>query len=244
MSADLLPTVLVVDDEPDLQEVISFEFETRGFRTLSAGSGHAAEQLAEQERIDAVITDIRMPGGDGVQLLRSLKDGHPDTPVLIFITAFADLSVEQAYDLGAEGIFTKPFQRSGLVESVARALTARSVRWSERGPGGADLELERDWSDLDEVIQNGQLRIGRGGFFLRSSGAQPHVGESIDFRIRFERGAMRELSGRGRARWTRGPGTERPAGFGLEIEFLEESCRGMLIERIERERPISFIPRG
>ena len=58
-----------------------------------------------------VVSDIRMPGGDGSELLVSIKKFNPLTPRVIFITGYADLPLEEAYQQGTEAIILKPFQR-------------------------------------------------------------------------------------------------------------------------------------
>src|SRR5262245_62156289 len=85
--------VLVVDDEPDLREMVSFEFELKGHQVHSAENGSAAFDVFQKNPIDIVITDVRMPGGDGPELLDKVKSKNPAVPV-IFITGFSDITLE------------------------------------------------------------------------------------------------------------------------------------------------------
>jgi CheY-like chemotaxis protein len=239
MSAQPQAQVLVVDDEPDLQELIAFEFGMCGFRALSAGNGQEAFAIAQREKIDAVVTDIRMPGGDGVELLGKLKELNCETPVVLFITAFADLSAEEAYHRGAEGIFTKPFDRKALVQTVKRSLLPPQRRWvPEPGAPRAPIPLHLSLPPFDVAASAGRIALGRGGFFVALSEDVPHPGELLDLRLGFQDG--RSIEGTGAVRWAR----NSPAGCGIEILSLDDGCREWVIEKIRATAGRPYIPRG
>ncbi|NDG86173.1 MAG: response regulator, partial [Proteobacteria bacterium] len=90
-------SVLVVDDEPMLREILRDVLEFEGARVCEAA--HAKDALARlsQEPVDAVISDIRMPGGDGFELLAGIRDRDTGMPVVLMITGFSDISAELAY---------------------------------------------------------------------------------------------------------------------------------------------------
>ena len=83
-----MPKILVVDDEPNLTEILEIAFREDGMDVVTSGSGREALGLLRTEEIDVVISDIRMPDLSGVELLREAKQIAPDT-VFIMITAFA-----------------------------------------------------------------------------------------------------------------------------------------------------------
>ncbi len=109
-------TVLVVDDEEGLREILSLEFSLRGFRVVSAACGRDAFDLVKKEKVDAVVSDVRMPNGDGIELLRNIKSFNPSIRVLL-MTGFADLTEAEATSLGAEKLLMKPFSLAELMKT-------------------------------------------------------------------------------------------------------------------------------
>jgi DNA-binding NtrC family response regulator len=123
-----LPTVLVVDDEAGILESLRILLKTEGFRVVTAQGGRAGlEQLAAL-RPDVVLTDIRMPVVDGVQLLAAARQRDPDCPVIL-MTAQATLqSAVQAVNEGAWQYIQKPFRNDELVALLRRAAETRVLR--------------------------------------------------------------------------------------------------------------------
>jgi CheY-like chemotaxis protein len=121
-------SVLLVDDEDDLREILKDEFEYHGYRVLEAAGGRRALELvkANQATLGAVLTDVRMPGGSGTELLDNVVKCGIDVPIFL-LTAFVDLSEGEAKARGASGIFSKPCDFAQIVQAVAKALTARGV---------------------------------------------------------------------------------------------------------------------
>jgi CheY-like chemotaxis protein len=119
-------TVLIVDDEQEIRELLKEEFEYYGAIVLEAGNGKIAAQILEDHSSDFVVTDIRMPGGDGIELLRKIKARNRDLPVLV-MSAFSDISRNEAVELGADAFFSKPFNLEKL-RTTALSLLKPSLR--------------------------------------------------------------------------------------------------------------------
>jgi two-component system response regulator (stage 0 sporulation protein F) len=109
--------LLVVDDENDLREVIAFDFNRKGYEVHTAEGGKEAWKKLNLLTVDLVITDIKMPEGDGIELLSLIKAKFPQLPV-ICLTGFAELSQDEMIKLGATAVFEKPFERKKLHEAV------------------------------------------------------------------------------------------------------------------------------
>lgn len=124
MSADLSGyKVLIVDDEEDLREILSEDFSLQGATVFTAKNGREAYDVAIREKPDVILSDVRMPGGDGVELLKRIREVHETTPPHIFLlTGFSDLKPEQAAELGGQGLLSKPFSLKQLRERVTQAL--------------------------------------------------------------------------------------------------------------------------
>ena len=115
-------TLLVVDDEEILRNLIVFDFERKGFNVLSAENGIQAFELVKANKIDLVISDLRMPEGDGMRLLDNIQESGRAIPSVIFITGFADVTEAECLAKGAKKVFSKPFDRKVLMSSVLEVL--------------------------------------------------------------------------------------------------------------------------
>ena len=120
--------VLIVDDEFSVRDSLMHWFEKDGYRTGTAQDAKEALQRLEESSWDAVLLDIKMPGMDGLELQRRIRDVDPDLPI-IMITAFA--SVESAVQALKEGAFdyvTKPIDPDELSHLVRRAVERRRLQ--------------------------------------------------------------------------------------------------------------------
>jgi DNA-binding response OmpR family regulator len=119
--------ILVVDDEPDIIEIVRLRLEQNGHVVLSAPNGQAALMAAVTHKPDLVILDVMMPGLDGFEVLRRLKNGaHTGGVPVVMLTAKSDFpSVAQGWSLDADNYVTKPFQVDDLSKIVKDVLIAR-----------------------------------------------------------------------------------------------------------------------
>jgi two-component system, NtrC family, response regulator PilR len=125
------PRVLVVDDEQSMREWMRILFQREGFEVLIAEDGLAARDLIGREYVDVVLTDIRMPRMDGLELLKSARAIAPDTIVIMMTAHFTRDSDEwrRAREAGAAALLEKPFRDVGMVTMQVRQLIdARRVR--------------------------------------------------------------------------------------------------------------------
>lgn len=236
-------SILVVDDEDALREALAFEFEMRGFQVDSAENGRKALEIISAKPIGLVMSDIRMPGGSGTELLEELQK-RAQSPVLMFMTAFADITAEEAYDKGAAGMFSKPFDRKQMVEMVRRALLPPAQAWSKPSTAPANVKLALDFASFEEASAAGNFQIGRGGFFVRPSTEKLESGDRVAFEFGFSKGTMPSIRGIGVVRWTRKKNGTLPTGVGIEIESLEETNRERFVEFLNLQCPKAYIPRS
>lgn len=119
--------VLLVDDDDDLREALATGLGLAGLETIAASDSMQALALLEQDEIAIVVSDIRMPGVDGRQLLKRIMTRDPDMPVIL-MTGHGD--IEQAVDAlrqGAYDFLAKPFATDRLIESARRAIEKRQL---------------------------------------------------------------------------------------------------------------------
>lgn len=119
------PKLLIVDDDPSLREFLEIFLAKEGYKVDSAESGQQALELVRKGTYSLVITDVRMPGMDGVELLKQLKALDAGMPVVL-VTAFASLDAAvAAMKEGAWDYLTKPFKIEELREVIENALSSR-----------------------------------------------------------------------------------------------------------------------
>jgi two-component system response regulator HydG len=120
-------TVLIVDDEPSNLASLEKIFLREGMRVLTADGAKAALEIARTHRVHVVLTDLMMPGTNGVELLRALKQVSPDTEVVV-MTAYGTVETAvQAMRDGAYDFVEKPLKRIGIVKSVRKAAERQSL---------------------------------------------------------------------------------------------------------------------
>jgi len=135
-----MENILVIDDEKSLIELLAVIFKKEGYGVMQAMSGEKALEILEKGGIDFVITDIRMPGLDGMEVLRRVKASYPEVPV-VMITAYG--TVQQAVEAlkaGALDYVVKPFDVDELRIIVARGMAQKRLREE-------NLRLKRDLRD-------------------------------------------------------------------------------------------------
>jgi DNA-binding NtrC family response regulator len=113
--------ILIVDDEPDIREVLAITLVDMGYRTLEAENATKAFAQFTEEQPRIVITDIKMPGSDGIELLRKIKHENPETEV-IMITGHGDMNLAvRSLKYEATDFITKPINVDALEIALRRA---------------------------------------------------------------------------------------------------------------------------
>jgi DNA-binding NtrC family response regulator len=157
--------VLVVDDEPDVMDLLVEYFRSRGVRVVPAGDGRTAVSMLERDpaRFGLVVTDLQLPGTDGLGVLKAARRGNPSCYVVI-VTGYASLeSAVQAVRLGAYDYLTKPFSLGQLDVILARlgdrlALEDENRRLSKQ-LGAASVPSVR--IPLTEQVEQVEQRLAR-----------------------------------------------------------------------------------
>jgi two-component system alkaline phosphatase synthesis response regulator PhoP len=119
-------TILVVDDEPHIVEIVRDYLKQAGYRVVTAGDGQTALTLARHERPDLVVLDLMLPGGlDGLDVCRSLRQdpGLAEVPIIMLTARVEETDRLIGLELGADDYVTKPFSPREVVARVRIALT-------------------------------------------------------------------------------------------------------------------------
>lgn len=118
--------ILIVEDEPDILDLISYNLQQAGYTVLQAGDGERGLQLAAKEVVSLVVLDLMMPGIDGLEVCRLLKQdaGTKDIPVLMLTARTEEVDRIVGFELGADDYLTKPFSPRELILRI-RAILRR-----------------------------------------------------------------------------------------------------------------------
>lgn len=151
-------TILVVDDEDDIRELVTYNLEREGYRVVCADSGERAVAIAHQEAVDLIVLDLMLPGIDGLEVTRALK-GDPATagiPIVMLTAKGEEADIVTGLELGADDYVAKPFSPRELLARI-RAVRRRAVK--DEGKGAADEVLVRG----EVAIHPGRAQVTVGG---------------------------------------------------------------------------------
>jgi CheY-like chemotaxis protein len=230
-------TLLVVDDEPYYCEIAQDWFEREGCRVLTADDGLAALALVENEKVNAIITDVRMPRMDGVELIRRLKASGSYTPTAVALSGFSDLSPREAYNLGIEAQLSKPVSRKVLIAAVETALTDREQLWAGVPLPAKQPSIKAEFKGVPSAGEDHEIAFGRGGFCMRSDLILPDD-SGVGFYLVFA-GNSHVLEGQGTVRWT----YPEEHIIGIEIARVQQGL-DWISELARQNKSVSFIPRS
>jgi len=237
--------ILIVDDEVELVEIIKDDLEFEGFQCVGACSGEEAIGiLRKDDSVDLVLSDVRMPHGDGIQLLERIKAKNVNRPEVILLTGFSEIPLEKAYDLGAIAVFEKPVNFEALLSLVRDSLIPKEERYQRKHERfEANLRVIVHMSSFQEARESRTVNIGRGGIFIQLDERLPELEETVDFSMDFHEAKDLRIKGSGIVKWVRPVSDERgPAGIGLEFSKLLGDSHFYLLNILNSIKTRSYIP--
>ena len=151
--------ILLVDDDPDLLKLIGLRLSAAGYRVKTAESGEAALAQIAVTRPAVVVTDLRMPGIDGMQLFEQINAQHPTLPVIILTAHGTIPDAVAATQRGVFGFLTKPFDPQELLKKVAQAVAVAGE--SREAHAGSDdawrAEIVTRSAKMDDLLRRARL---------------------------------------------------------------------------------------
>lgn len=167
--------ILVVDDEDEIRGLLSRLLQKEGFEALGAADGEAALGLIRRESPDVILLDLKMPGMDGMEVLRRTREFDPNLPVIIVTSHGQVQGAVDAMRAGAHDYLTKPFEHNDVLLSVRRALTERELRrtirvLSDRALEARSLQDLMGPSKFVARISEDVARVARSNFAVMITG--------------------------------------------------------------------------
>lgn len=207
----MIPKVLVVDDEPALLDVITYNLKAAGFSVLTASDADEALQVFRSEHPDLVVLDVMLPSGSGFDVCRLIRQSGSRVPILMLTARIAESDRVHGLEIGADDYVLKPFANRELIARI-RALIRRSSQGGESAApaplvasvglgltldaekrevrlGGVELKLSRKEFDLLTALCMHPGRVfDRASLLERVWGADVLVDErTVDVHVRWLR---------------------------------------------------------
>lgn len=132
MEKNLNAKVLLVDDEDDFLKTLTQRLEVRGLKVTGATRGEEAVDLVEKQEFDAIVIDLAMPGMDGLETLKRIKENHPEAEIIMLSGQGSIKKSTEAMKLGAEDFLEKPVDIQELLNKIAEAKGKRILILQEK----------------------------------------------------------------------------------------------------------------
>jgi CheY-like chemotaxis protein len=224
MIDSLIQNVLVVDDETEIRTMIQRFLQKSGYFCMHAANAFDALEMIRQVSFDLVVSDIRMAGKDGLQLMQEARKAHPDLDFIIITGHAADFSYSDIIDAGASDFLLKPFGAGELIAKIKRIgrekqilhylrETVKALTW-EAAANASIAELAKalissiPMSDISSLVlkhakELTESRLGYVGYVDRDSGSLvcPKSSLASDRDENGDHGSNASAGGRGRLPW-------------------------------------------
>ncbi|MBP2626564.1 MAG: two component transcriptional regulator, winged helix family [Firmicutes bacterium] len=153
-------TILIVDDEPSICELLVFNLDKAGYHTVEANNGHTALELTRTARPDLIILDVMLPGIDGMEVCRILKGQSHTSGIPIIMLTAKNEEVDKiiGLELGADDYMTKPFSPRELVARV-KAVLRRSQKESRQDGQLVLGKLKLNFTSYEVYLGNDKLEL-------------------------------------------------------------------------------------
>ena len=164
--------VLIIDDEPDICELIEITLNRMGLNTRSAGNLADAYNLINSEPFDLCLTDMRLPDGDGIEMVQFIQQKHPDIPVAVF-TAHGNMELAvKALKAGAFDFVSKPVDIQ-ILRSLVSAATALPQDIDNNKKDNSKINITGESNAVKALLKNISISGSRTGANLEPTGISP-----------------------------------------------------------------------
>ncbi|UCE31813.1 MAG: two-component system response regulator OmpR [Burkholderiales bacterium] len=148
MNAPRPTRLVVVDDDPKLRELLRRYLAEQGFDVQVAGDARALNKLIVRERFDLIVLDLMLPGEDGLSILRRLRGGGDDTPVVVLTARGEDVDRIIGLEMGADDYLPKPFNPRELLARINAVLRRRQASEPPGAPDSGEVAFGEFLLDL------------------------------------------------------------------------------------------------
>jgi DNA-binding response OmpR family regulator len=220
--------VLIVDDEAEIREIFATILEAQGFDVELAEDGRSALKQTAALKFDLIISDIRMPGMSGVELIKNLRESAEHLPRFLLMSGYADYSTKQLHEMGCDGFISKPFAVEDFLDKIRRVLDEAPVtpRRHARYPVGGASAIDRSpLSASPAEVMN----ISQGGLCVETEVGAVKIGDRVKVKVEIHDPVTMSLTAVAEVKWIRpSVGGQAKQGVGLEFIQLEPESQQRL----------------
>ena len=134
-------SIVIVEDEEDILELIEYNLEKQGFETIGFLNTKNVFQVLEEEKIDLLIIDRNLPGIEGSEFVADLRSKEIDVPVIFLTAKNKDSDIEEGFEIGADDYITKPFSMKELILRIKAILKRTKLDLNKNAVTYRDLNL-------------------------------------------------------------------------------------------------------
>jgi DNA-binding NarL/FixJ family response regulator len=234
------PKVIVVDDNQVMCDLLVSSLEKYGIKVTGVTAPEKVLELLEVDRYDCVISDIRMPNMDGVELLEKIRGSHPLWPFVILVSGHHDYNTEELLNFGAVDFVSKPFKVDEIYSLISNYYIDDLV---ERNRSMLmDKDIHYDFND--SVIDLNIVSIGTGGVFISFKNnpelRNSEIGKVYDFTVQIGE-TESYINVAGEVVWKKDEESENP-GVGVRFLSMTEKIDSFIKDYISKNKVQSFIP--
>lgn len=153
--------ILLVDDDVDFRKTVSRSLKIEDYEVTEASNGKEAQNMLRQEKVDLVISDIRMPTLHGLELLHYIKRSYPSLPVIL-MTGFSEvIEISEAFEIGAAGFLNKPFSNDDLLEQVSLVQNLKNEKGFELNLKEKTTAIQIEYMPIpiNEFVSGSQIKF-------------------------------------------------------------------------------------
>lgn len=236
--------VLVVDDQNDFLQAVIDELSFLGFTTIAAKDGQEGFNIASTTTLDLIISDIRMPNKDGQWFLTELRKIKKSNPPFVFMTGFADLSIQDAYAMGVDGFLGKPLNPEKLELLLTRLVSPIESRFDILPKEKPSYNLVKKFSCDFNNPSLTEIRFGRGGAYIAFEKISFQVGDCVSFQFQFADGPIKMLEGIGTIVWKSENSQGLADEYGLSFDYITKETLSSWLNILKKEEKLEYIPKG
>lgn len=161
-------TVLVVDDEPSIVDILAFNLEKEGYRVLTAYDGQTGLALAQNQHPDVILLDLMLPQLNGFEVCQALRDAGDTVPILMLTAREEESDKVKGLELGADDYITKPFSVRELMARVKSNLRRSGMVASPPAPSGDPCRISIDTASATVFKDGSPLELSQREYELIS----------------------------------------------------------------------------
>lgn len=233
--------VLLVGDTDEKLLELNQELNQLGAQVLAAQNVNATLEKLKANKVDVIVSHLKMSKGSGIDLIAKLRSLSVQKPVILLVSNYSELGIDENKHNGADAIFTYPCETTELAEAIRSLSEPRQLGWMRKSARlDSKFMLSFGFKGQNQALEALVINFSKGGMCIEFFGIVPSVGMNISFQaLESEQALKVELNGEGICRWVQVGINGNASRLGIEFTNLSdektEEILNLLID--EKTRP-------